>query len=382
MSVSTIPPPPTAPMPVASALDRPGPRRAFGLTGAVALAGVLAASSGLDPMGAPSASLAQLALPEVSAAPPGEPRRHVRWPEPLTQAQRQRGFNECFQPDPAGLGPYAPYREMTYGRLAIPQKGGHTDDFGFDVVLHFHGHRATRKTLAQVAEGVVFAGVELGLGSGPYADTFAAQASFELLVAQIERGLKEHVDDDRAHIRHLALSAWSAGYGAVNSILRYARDRVDAVVLLDGLHAHWAPGHPRDGTPASVQDTGIRPVVEYAQSAARGEGIFIFTHSTVDPVRYPSTALTADLVLAELGMTPEPVESAGPHGQSRRARRGDAYVWGYRGGDELGHCAQIPHIAEALHVLEAAWSTPPMDRDVEPTPAPPLPGSVNPKRLH
>src|SRR5690606_23846595 len=128
---------------------------------------------------------------------------------------RQRGYHECYPHDPLGLGPYAPYRNLSMGRILIPERGGHTEDMGFDVLVHFHGHEPLRKTLVQVARGVVYVGIDRGLGSGPYADAFAAPGSFERLRASITRALQKHSGDPRAHIRHLALSAWSAGYGAV-----------------------------------------------------------------------------------------------------------------------------------------------------------------------
>ena len=55
--------------------------------------------------------------------------------QPLTPEQRHRGFNECYLPDPLGLGPYATYQRppgVIPVRVAIPQQGGHTDDMGFD----------------------------------------------------------------------------------------------------------------------------------------------------------------------------------------------------------------------------------------------------------
>ncbi|MGC4067581.1 MAG: hypothetical protein QM784_23630 [Polyangiaceae bacterium] len=80
----------------------------------------------------------------------------------LTPELRHRGYNECYPYDFVGLGPYSPFRKLRVGRIAIPQKGGYTEDYGYDVVVHFHGQNSLRMTLAQVARGVAFVGIDFG----------------------------------------------------------------------------------------------------------------------------------------------------------------------------------------------------------------------------
>lgn len=320
----------------------------------------------------------------------------LREPAPLTQALRAHGFHECNPPDPIGMGPYEPYRKVRMGgRMAIPIRGGHTEDMGFDVLLHFHGHEALRKTLVQVARGVVFVGFDKGLGSGAYSKAFGAPNSLELVEASVTAALRQYTGDPRAHIRHLGLSAWSAGYGAVNEILKYSADRVDAVVLLDGLHAGWDPSKPYAKGVDAVSGAAIAPTLAYAERAREKRGIFIFTHSEIDPVTYPSTRLTADYLLRELGVERESVARAaavfpqgfvdvdsdevelgpfaavakangddgGRYALTGQAHAGNFYVWSYKGMDQRAHCSHLPHIANALGlVIEPMWKTPPLDR--------------------
>ncbi len=297
-------------------------------------------------------------------------------PQPLTDVLRKKGFHECNPHDPIGLGPYAPYKNLYMGRIAIPQKGGHTDDMGFDVVIHFHGHSAVRKTVVQVARGVAYVGIDKGLGSGKYSNAFQRPDVFPKLLSSIESALKQHTHDDGAHIRHLALSAWSAGYGAVNEILKHGDERVDAVVLLDGLHAAWNPAHPKhDGTIASLSSQPLQPTFDFAKKALNGDKIFIFTHSDVDPVKYPSTHATADLLLSQLGLSRTPLGAGdGPFAEVAKVDQAGFHLWSYKGRNELAHCSHISHITEALHLIESAWDTPPLDRNVPFTPAPKLGG--------
>jgi len=238
------------------------------------------------------------------SAPPPQP--HA---EPLTEALRGKGFHECNPHDPIGLGPYSEYRKLRMGRIAIPQRGGHTADYGYDVLMHFHGHEPLRKTLVQVARGVTYVGVDRGVGSGPYTEAFSDPKRFPRLLASITRNLRDHSGQPKAHIRHLALSAWSAGYGAVNRILKHKPKGVDAVVLLDGLHAAWKPGAAHHSRPSDVDPLFIRPIFDFAVQAQRGHGIFYLTHSQVEPEGgYPSVKLTtATLLFAGEGPGGAPV---------------------------------------------------------------------------
>ena len=335
--------------------------------------GLVAVLVGMGSRSKGSERLERVAAPTVDAEliKPDVPELE---PAPLTDALRKKGFHECNPHDLIGLGPYTAYKNLYMGRIAIPQKGGHTDDMGYDVVIHFHGHSAVRKTVVQVARGVAYVGIDKGLGSGKYSNAFQRPDIFPKLLSSIESALKSYTHDDGAHIRHVLLSAWSAGYGAVNEILKHGDDRVDAVVLLDGLHAAWNPAHPRhDGTIASLSSQPLEPTFRFAKKALEGEKIFIFTHSDVDPVQYPSTHATADLLLSELGLTRTPLGTTDdPFGEVARVDQNGFHLWSYKGRNEAAHCSHISHITEALHLIEGAWDTPAMDRNVPFTPAPKL----------
>jgi hypothetical protein len=299
--------------------------------------------------------------------------------EPLTAEQRHRGFNECYLPDPMGLGPYAPYyrpRSVIPLRIAIPQEGGYTDDLGYDVVVHFHGGEAVRKNLVQVSRGSVFVAVDLGLFSGPYMRAFMVKRRWQQVKDHITDALREHAGDDRAHIRHLALTGWSAGYGAVNEILRRNGDEgIDAVVLLDGMHAGQNLRRPtHDGSIESLSSATLRATFDFAGRAVRGEKIFVLTHSNIVPPDYASVKQSADLLLHELGVERKTRERQdGLAQQLTTADAGNFHVWGYAGTREKAHCVHTAMLGPIVRdVLEPAWGTPAMNRDVPMTPTPKL----------
>lgn len=344
---------------------------AIGLGGLLAVVIVVVASASLGRRAPRLASFAVPEKPKLAVAPP------KLTLEPLTEALRRKGFRECNPHDPLGLGPYRPWKSLSMGQILIPQRGGHSADMGYDVVVHFHGHDAARKVLVQVARGVVFVGIDKGIGSGPYSDAFQNPDVFPTLLRSITHALQAESGDDRAHIRHLALSAWSAGYGAVNEILKHGDDGIDAVVLLDGLHAGWKAGHKHDHSVAAADRAYIQPIFDFAKRALAGQKIFIFTHSQVDPVTYPSTTQTCALLLSQLGLEQTPVDPGDdPYGMTGTVDVKGFHVWSYRGRDEDAHCSHLMHLARAVRdYLEPAWDTPPMDRDAPPTPAPKLGGA-------
>lgn len=296
-------------------------------------------------------------------------------PAQLTASLRKRGYHECNPHDPIGLGPYDPYRSIrARGRMLIPQKGGHTPDMGFDVLIHFHGHEPVRKTLVQVTRGVTFVGIDLGIASGPYMKAYQSPGTFQVLRDSIEEALRDKTGDSRAHIRNLGLSAWSAGYGAVNEILKLSNHGVDSVALLDGLHAGFDPAFSGMASRRPLSGQNIEPIIDFARQAERGEKFFVFTHSDVDPVTYPSTKRTADFVLSQLGVprTPAPASDL-PFALTSRAEQNGFHIWAYSGGDTKAHCEHISFIAPIVRdLIEPRWDTPAMERNVPFNKAPKL----------
>jgi hypothetical protein len=243
---------------------------------------------------------------------------------------------------------------------------------GFDVLIHFNGADAARKLLVQVAGGVAIVLLDRG-SPGEYSRMFGSTLVFPELRRSIEAALKRHCRDSRAHIRHLAVSSWSAGAVAVTKLFAQKQPGIDAAIVLDGLHSGWAQGAPHVPELSSLNPEFIRSTIEFARRALRGETIFVLTDSNVEPGSYPSTSLTAELLVSELRQQRTSLSPAQQRfGQVSTLDVRGLHVWGFRGGNELAHCAQIAHLGRAVtEVLEPAWKTPRMDRNV---PRQPLPG--------
>ncbi len=302
-------------------------------------------------------------VPKIAQRP--EPRRV----EPLTDELRTKGFSECNPHDPLGFGPYAPYRRLSLGRILIPQKGGHTPDMGFDVLVHFNGGDAVRKLLVQVAGGMVLVLVDKADGRA-YSRALGTPQMFPLLRSSIESALRKHTESDKAHIRRLAVSAWSAGTSAVGKLLSQKQTGIDAIVILDGLHGAWKFGARREQKIDALDARYTEREIDFARLAMRGEKIFVLTHTAVDPVTFPATGTTAASLLDGLGLTPTVLEPKDePFGQTSAVDVQGLHVWGFAGKNELAHCAQLSQMPRIVtEVLERSWETPKMDRSVPSTP--------------
>lgn len=344
--------------------ETPEPLARNALLASLALCGGVGLLALKPAMVEPAAVVRTSSAPAASAPPPATSRQLPprpatsaprRAPLALTDEQRNAGHNECATPDP-GPGYFAEPRHLWKGMIYLPAQGGHTDDGGFDVVMHFHGGSPARKALVGQARGLTLAGFDLGSGSGAYSQPFVSHLLFDDLRASIERALRAHSNRPDAHIRKLALSAWSAGYGAVNAILRRnGPGAVDAVVLLDGFHSGYLPGEGR-----RIDEQNVAPLVEFARLASQGQRFFYVTHSQIGTDDYASTTQMTDMLLRRLSVrrvAGDPVDD--PFGLLTYAERDGFYLRGFGGTDEHAHCDHLRHLGEAARMLEARWGTPP-----------------------
>lgn len=260
----------------------------------------------------------------------------------------------CNPADP-GFGIYDPWVELNQGRILMPRQGGLTRNNEFDLIIHFHGGNAVRKSVVKSAEGVFVAVVDLGVGSAAYERPFAHPDAFTQLLASIEQAVTAH-SQRQARIRKLALSGWSAGYGAIRAILRQqASDRVDSVALIDGLHADYDPADA-----SGLQAEQLRPFVSFAKSTAKDKRFMYVSHSKIIPSGYASTTETAHYLVKMLrGKVTKSVANDGPLlVRYEQAKIDNLLMRGYQGDGKFDHCAEIGLMTRVVATLEKRWKTP------------------------
>jgi hypothetical protein len=298
------------------------------------------------------------ALVLLASSPLAKPAAYVAKPPAretqVSKSAAERGVNPCNTPDP-GFGIYGGWsRGIAMGQLLLPERGGVAKNGDFDVMFHFHGHEPARKEWVQVMDGAVLVGIDLGLGSGPYESAFAAPEAFQKLVESVERKVSSKIGRP-AKARKIGLSAWSAGYGAVQQILgqRFGKARVDSVILLDGLHCGY------EGR--SLNRRQLQAFIEFAGEAASGRKFMFVSHSSIIPPGYASTTETAEFLVHELGGRARAVAGKGPLGLDLIARfsRGNFHMRGFSGNDKLDHCAHLGLFRDVLAVhIKPRWNSP------------------------
>lgn len=234
-----------------------------------------------------------------------------------------------------------------------------SEDGQYDLVLFFHGNGDLVEesfSLARVNAVVVI--YNLGIGSGAYEDRFSNPMILKDIEMRVKdklakRGLRKPVQ------RRLALTGWSAGYGAVIRLLENPTiaDKVDAVVLLDGIHIGYM------GKTQELHMAGLVPFQKFAERAVRGEKLMLITHSKIDPIDYVGTEKTTDALLETVGVTRteggttptvpplSTIQGVVPKSKMRtlnptsEAHKGGLHVKGYTGVEPEDHMAHLIQMA-------------------------------------
>ena len=226
----------------------------------------------------------------------------------------------------------------------------------YDLVVHFHGaawlpHQAVHAQGAPLVSAVV----NLGGGSGVYTRGLGEHGALDSLLARVQRTVLDLTSPSRPGApvrRRLVLTAFSAGYGAVRTLLQDSllASRVHAVLLLDGLHASYLP----EGRPLAeggvLEPAHLAPFVAYASRAMRGDTRFVITHSMIFPGTYASTTEVTDGLLDALGLRRTAILAWGPRGmqQLSRVQEGSFEVLGFAGNSAPDHVDHLHALPELL----------------------------------
>ncbi len=187
--------------------------------------------------------------------------------------------------------------------IFIPQKS--VDKKEYDLLLHFHGEGKSIKYAAEKYNGnLITADFNLGSGSSVYYQAFNDSSVFYTVldsVKNISLKLKHPL-----RINKIILSGFSAGYGAIKKILSYNNiyNKIDAVLLLDGLHAGYVPERKVLYEGGNIDSSAYKVFLKLAKDAAKKESEkkFLFTHSEIFPGTFVSTTESADFMLNVLNL--------------------------------------------------------------------------------
>jgi len=227
----------------------------------------------------------------------------------------------------------------------------------YDVVVHFHGIPKTVEPIF-AASGVnaVFVVVNLGIGSGPYENAFAEDGTLAALLTDIDHQMQKYCPSKTGGRGRVALSAWSAGYGAIYRMLGNKTDKllIDSVLLADGLHAGFLDKYRQH-----INALQMQPFDSFAEKAVNGEKLFAITHTAIR-TPYASTTETSGFLIHERGLVEKKVDEQGPRPTMQltsKADGGNFHVRGYAGGDTHSHCDHLYAMGQTLYpLLRERWA--------------------------
>lgn len=264
------------------------------------------------------------------------------------------GIEPCAVPasDTSAFEDWAP---VSRGKFIAPRELGLDESGGFDLIIHLLGDEPIRRELIASKQPFALYSLTAGQNQG-YAPLFTGTQFQAAIVAGVEQAVSKRLAKP-AHVRHLAMSAWSAGFVGVEAALSQPAGKdIDGVILIDGLHA------PRNNELAFKAQ--MKPFVDFAALAARGERAFFISHSSIDPPDFASTTECAHYLISTLGGKPEPVRRSDRFGLDlvEYFRKGEFEVRGYAGNDRADHCAQLAVLRDAFSALGKRWKAEPLNR--------------------
>jgi hypothetical protein len=311
----------------------------------------LAAVVGLAaaPMGSARASSATAATPEPPVLPVDAPAPlHDAMADMAAMPTIERPANPPFRLHFGKADVYLP----TFFQPSFTPEGG-----TYDLIVHFHGMSSVQEgNIERARLNAAIVSVNLGFGSGPYEDAYRDPGAFARLVAVTARFIEKSGKAGRAHLGRVALSSWSAGYGAVSAILRQPANvnRIDALLMAEGPHSDYA-----DKEHTLVDEAPLGKFLRIARAARAGDKLFVMTHSAIHTDDYPSTTETIGELLKMAAVDKVANDMVGPRGMQEvyESDSGDFHVKGYEGGGVKDHVDHIRAMGDLMYpYLKRRWA--------------------------
>jgi hypothetical protein len=252
--------------------------------------------------------------------------------------------------------PAAQRAYMGWGVVSVPSHFTVVDG-SYDLIIHFHGgQHLQEENLERCKINAIVVSVNLGIGSGPYSAMFHAPGSLETALDRIQAAMDKAKMAPGAKVRRIALSSWSAGFGGVSGMLDEpgVADRVDAILLMDSLHANFI-GDMRDH---KINPGAVENYVAFARRAAKGEKLFAMTHSAIGVDGYASTTEVAAELARLIPIEKKPPAFHWPEGMHAlyEAHEGNLHIIGFDGTREPDHILHVTQMhATTLPWLKAWW---------------------------
>jgi hypothetical protein len=304
-------------------------------------------------------------------------RRPVKRAAPVVTARAAPAQGPAEEPDEPAVAFDDAWQSFGFAKCTYlaPRDGIVGDDGNVDVVVHFHAGQMSAADMRASGLRGVFVACGYGIGTTGYAHAFDDPRRFGQMLRLLTKSIGKRTGRGDVHVGHLALASWSAGFAAVQRILSVDEwyRATDTVVLLDSLHARYAPPHDKHDE-KRIDPKNLSSFVRFAADARAGKKTMIVTHSTIVPPGYASTSEATQALAQAVGTNVERPDDdrrrlpfPGPR-TSRRTSSMDLvavaddqgfHVRGFRGSGPHDHFDHLHLIGDALRSwVVPRWYTP------------------------
>jgi hypothetical protein len=265
-----------------------------------------------------------------------------------------------------------------YGGYLMPKSLNVDAEGGVDFVVHLNGAMMADKDWRESGLNAIIASVAIAevVGTAGYSRMFAGTDRLDWIVRETFADLKKHGEKRSLHVKRMMLVSWSAGMGGVTQLLGNSKvaDKIDAVVLLDSLHAGYA--NPKTGqgyVPIPnqavmglgeewVERKAIQKFVRFAEKAKEGKKVFVMASSAILPPNYASCAETATAVLKEAGAETSEASDENERGMKLKWKSdaGQLHARAFKGGGPHDHFDQLHLVGEMVRkFVVPVWNAKP-----------------------
>lgn len=248
--------------------------------------------------------------------------------------------------------------------LFIPDVFKPNGDGATEATYHFHGATwfAIEEHLRRGLDKPLVA-LELGQGSTVYKNPFLDRDQFGELMAETEKALRTHFDQNNIEITNINLTSFSAGYGSIREIVKVPEyvDITKRIILADSSYASLQE-EPLEENKRVVAKPDYQSWVDFGKIAITGEKTLVMLSSDIKPEPYAGTMEVCRAVAIDLGIEIQSIEPNSLIASNSEleyplhtiAEKGSFFWWGYGGDDPVVHMTIARRIAEAWIVLDEA----------------------------
>lgn len=224
---------------------------------------------------------------------------------------------------------------------------------GFDLLIHFHTSPwLIEQEFAKTGRKAVIVTINYNGLSAVYRIPFQTDTTlFQKILDQTVAAVKTKYPHANPKIHRLALSSFSAGYGAIREILKQPvyYKKINEVVLADSLYAGFT-----DTTARVVDAKDVASFVPFVKDAVKGKKRFISVHSSYLPPDYAGTPETNAYLISIAGGKAKyfSVDTSTTGFLYQKFDKGDFHVRGYTGTIAISHMSQVYAIKNWYEGLE------------------------------